>query len=106
MITGTAGSSLRISRHTSKPAASGSGEDELPGAGVRHLLAAELGLEEPEAVPRVLGSGAGRRRSPQIEVGTSGLGSRADRRPPGEIVAHQLRVPTAAPRKQAVRPPA
>ena len=46
--------------------------------------------------------GSGWRYSPEIEIPTAGFGSRLDGRPPGKIVAHQLRMRTGPTGKQVV----
>src|SRR6267378_2501648 len=79
-------------------------ELEPPGTRVSHLLAPELGLEEAQAMPRVIRTGARRRHAPQVVVPTSILGGGLDRRPPGEVVAHQLGMGAGATREKVVRP--
>src|SRR5438874_9000893 len=104
MITGTAGSIFRSSLQTSYPAVSGSVTSSRTTLG-RDLLPAELGLEEAQAVPRVLGPGPGRRHAPEVEVGAAGLSRRGDRNPPGEVVPHQLAVGAGAAGEEAVGAP-
>src|SRR5712692_8133160 len=59
---------------------------QLPGAGIGHLLASELGLEEAEAVPGVFRAGVRLRHAPQVVVVADIAFGHLDRSPPGEVV--------------------
>src|SRR5207253_11428134 len=74
-----------------------------PSTRVSHLLTAELGLEEAEAVPGMIRTGARRRHAPEVVVPASILGGGFDRRPPGEVVAHQPGMGASPTGEQVIR---